>query len=119
MRIFEDRIDKFEHQDGVLSTVSIGGARSVPCTAIFCALSSKGRIELAEQLGCDINEKDGIGTDEYYRTCIEGVYAVGDILRQDVQFAVIAAAQGAACAVRVNEDFLCEELMVLGACILK
>jgi len=61
----------------------------------------------ARELGCEFNRKGTVRTDRYGQTCVPGVFVVGDASR-DVQFAIVAAAEGAKAAVAINEQFQAE-----------
>jgi thioredoxin reductase len=58
--------------------------------------------ELARRLGCEFTRKGVVKTDHLGQTCVPGVYVVGDASR-DVQFAIVAAAEGAKAAVSINK----------------
>lgn len=62
------------------------------------------RSDLAEKLGCGYNAAGGIDRDGRQRTCIEDLYIAGDASR-DVQFLIVAAAEGARAGVAINTDF--------------
>ena len=57
---------------------------------------------LAEQLGCEFTDKGTVKTDHLGRSCVPGIYVVGDASR-DVQFVVVAAAEGAKAGVAINK----------------
>jgi pyruvate/2-oxoglutarate dehydrogenase complex dihydrolipoamide dehydrogenase (E3) component len=61
------------------------------------------RSPLAERLGCEFSARGGIRVDGRQRTCVPGLYVVGDALRE-VQFVIAAAAQGAVAGVAINHD---------------
>ncbi len=52
-------------------------------------------------LGCSMNEKGTVRTSLAQATGIPGLYVAGDAAR-DVQFVVVAAAEGAKAAVAIN-----------------
>jgi len=52
-------------------------------------------------LGCEFTRKGTVKTDHLGLTCVPGVYVVGDASR-DVQFVVVAAAEGAKAGVAIN-----------------
>ena len=61
----------------------------------------------ASQLGCEFTRKGTVKTDRYGQTCVPGVFVVGDA-SFDVQFVVVAAAEGAKAAVLINKQFQSE-----------
>jgi thioredoxin reductase len=60
---------------------------------------------LAEKLGCQFNEKGTVRTGKYETTHIPGLYVAGDASR-DVQWVVVAAAEGAEAAFSINQDLI-------------
>jgi thioredoxin reductase len=67
---------------------------------------------LIEQLGCPLTKTGVVDTGIYQSTCIPGVYVAGDAAR-DVQFAIIAAAEGAAAGFAINRELLHEQFGVV------
>jgi thioredoxin reductase len=61
--------------------------------------------KLAEHLGATIDEKCGVDTDRKCRSSVPGLFVAGDATR-DVLQAIVAAGEGAAAAVTINE-YLC------------
>jgi thioredoxin reductase len=66
---------------------------------------------LVEQLGCPVTSTGVVDTGVYQSTCVPGVYVAGDAAR-DVQFAITAAAEGAAAAFAINRELLHEQFGV-------
>jgi thioredoxin reductase len=56
---------------------------------------------LAKMLGCEIDDDGLVRTYEKQKTDVEGVFVAGDAA-VDVQFAIVAAAEGASAAVAIN-----------------
>src|SRR5204862_6449608 len=76
--------------------------RSVPCVAIFFSGHQDQQCDLAARLGCEMNRRGVVKTDNLGQTHRPGLYVVGDASR-DVQFAIVAAAEGAKAAVAINK----------------
>jgi len=74
----------------------------VACDAIFFSAPQAQQCELARRLGCEFTPKGTVRTDHLGKTCVNGVYVVGDASR-DVQFVIVAAAEGAKAAVAINK----------------
>jgi thioredoxin reductase len=66
------------------------------------ATGQRQQSDLASQLGCTLTGHGLVKTDHLGQTCVPGLYVVGDASR-DVQFAVVAAAEGAKSAVGINK----------------
>lgn len=63
---------------------------------------------LIAQLGCELDEtRSVVPTREYEKTNVPGLYVAGDASRR-VQFAVVAAAEGAMAAFAINAEFVAE-----------
>ncbi len=91
-----------DHADGRVRQLRFDDDASRQCDAIFIAGSQRQQSDLASQLGC-LPTRDGlVKTDHLGQTCVPGVYVVGDASR-DVQFVVVAAAEGAKAAVGINK----------------
>jgi thioredoxin reductase len=99
------RIARIEHDAGqVRAIVFAGGAPEsrVACDAIFFTAPQSQQCHLAERLGCEFTSKGTVRTDHLGKTCVDGIYVVGDASR-DVQFVIVAAAEGAKAGVAINQ----------------
>lgn len=74
----------------------------IPCDAIFFTAPQSQQCELARRLGCEFTSKGTVRTDHLGKTCVNGIYVVGDASR-DVQFVIVAAAEGAKAGVAINK----------------
>lgn len=63
---------------------------------------------LFKSLGCKLNERGGIETDDYGRTSVEGVFAAGDAALIAPAQLIVAAAEGSRAAMGVNGDLIHE-----------
>jgi thioredoxin reductase len=77
--------------------------------ALFYTYGQREPSPLVEKLGCEFTEKGVIETRSYERTNVAGLYAAGDASRR-VQFAIVAAAEGAAAAFAINTELYKEDL---------
>lgn len=84
-----------------------GSAR--PCHAVFLMPMPCDPSRLITQLGCDLTSKGVVPTGEYETTNVPGLFVAGDASRR-VQFAVVAAAEGAMAAFAVNTELLREDV---------
>jgi thioredoxin reductase (NADPH) len=99
-----DRIARLDFQDGA----------SLGFDAIYSALGTHPRADLAAMLGVDLHADRRIITDGHQRTSIEGCYAAGDIVTGLNQIAV-AMAQGEIAAVDIHNGLrLREGLKLVG-----
>jgi len=103
--VHTQRIARVEHQNGQVSAIVLaapGGERRVDCDAIFFTAPQSQHCGLAERLGCQFTKKGTVRTDHLGKTCVDGIYVVGDASR-DVQFVIVAAAEGAKAGVAINQ----------------
>lgn len=100
--LHESRIVRFEHHEGHVREMCLEDGTRVACDAVFFAGRQSQQCALAKQLGCEFTEKGTVKTDHLGRSCVPGIYVVGDASR-DVQFAVVAAAEGAKAGVAINK----------------
>ncbi len=87
-----------------LARIAFESGDPLPVAALFFNTPQLQRSDLPFTLGCRKDEKGGVARDERQRTGIADVYLAGDASR-DVQFLVVAAAEGARAGVAINADF--------------
>lgn len=73
---------------------------------LFYHLGGGPASNLAEHLGAALDAKRGVETDRRGRSSVQGLFVAGDATR-DVLQAIVAAGEGAAAAVTINE-YLCQ-----------
>jgi thioredoxin reductase len=96
------RISRFDHQDGHVRNIVFEDGTVTPCDAVFFTAPQSQQCELARQLGCEFTDRGTVKTDHLGRSCVPGIYVVGDASR-DVQFAIVAASEGAKAGVAINK----------------
>jgi thioredoxin reductase len=82
----------------------------IGCDAIFFGAGQHQHSHLPKLLGCEIDDDGLIRRDDKQRTCVDGVFIAGDAA-SDVQFAIVAAAQGAAAAAAINRMLQEDEII--------
>lgn len=96
-------------EDGSLEAVRLRDGGVVACHLGFFSIDHHPRTELAEQLGCALDDDGYITVDHEMRTSVEHVYAAGDVA-PGVQLVQAAAGQGAvagaSCALSLRSDAL-------------
>jgi thioredoxin reductase len=102
------RLDGSDHDQGGLEAVVFVSGRRAPADALFLSVPRVQHSELAEQLGCRVDEKGSVRVQGTQRAEVRGLYVVGDAVG-DVQFAVVAAGEGARAAVAIDKDLRREE----------
>jgi thioredoxin reductase len=86
-------------KDGAGFTATLEDDKKV--SARFVILSEGKSPRLAQQLGLQFDEKTGLAVDIHGKTAIEGVYAVGRLVRPQRSQAIISAGDGAAAAIDI------------------
>ena len=100
-----ERVSRLEGHDGQLRRIHFDAGPPLECSSLFFNTGQYQRSALLEQLGCRFDKKGGVETNEREETCVPGVYVAGDASR-DLQFVVMAAAEGARAAVAINTALL-------------
>ena len=100
--VYEGPISRVAHDGGHLRQVVLGSGESIACDRIFFSAGQSPQCDLPRQLGCDVSYKGVVKTDHLGQTRVPGLYVAGDASR-DVQFIVVAAAEGAKAGVAINK----------------
>jgi thioredoxin reductase len=102
----DEAIVALEGKDGVVQAAVLSTGERVPVGAIFFNIHVSRSCRLAEDMGCQCDPKrPNIKVDEHGKTTIEGVWAVGDIVKGS-QLAITSAADGAVAAIDINLSLL-------------
>ncbi len=101
VRVREERIARVAHENGRVTHVVFEDGTQQPCDAIFFTGPQEQQCELARGLGCEFTRKGTVKTDLLGKTAVPGFYVAGDA-SHDVQFVIVAAAEGAKAAVSIN-----------------
>jgi thioredoxin reductase len=102
IELHEAPIARVVHDGGRCTAIVLVTGLSIACDAIFFTAPQSQQCELARTLGCEFNRRGTVKTNHLGQTCVRGVYVVGDASR-DVQFAIVAAAEGAKAGVAINQ----------------
>jgi thioredoxin reductase (NADPH) len=97
-KLIDARVDKVQKSDaGFHVTLESGETAS----ARFLILSEGKSPRLAQQLGLRFDEKAGLQVDATGKTALDGVYAVGRLVRPERSQAIISAGDGAKAAIDI------------------
>ncbi len=107
IRVVETRIDHLQGEHR-LERIMFADGSFLDCEALFYIYGEREPSPLAEKLGCEMGDKGVIETRSYERTNVPGLFAAGDASRR-VQFAIVAAAEGAAAAFAINSELYKED----------
>lgn len=108
IRIDHRPIARLEGANGILKQIVFKDGSALPRRAMFFSTSQRQRSDLARSLGCEFTEKGAVRANRKQGTGVPGLYVAGDAAR-DVQFVIVAAAEGAKAAVDINKALQAEE----------
>ena len=95
-------ISRIDHDGPSVRSVVFRDGSTAPCDSVFFSDRQNQQCDLAARLGCEMNRHGVVKTDHLGQTHIPGLFVAGDASR-DVQFAIVAAAEGAKAAVAINK----------------
>jgi thioredoxin reductase len=104
----EQRVVKLAGSDGQVREVHFEDGPPVECDAVFFSSDQVLRSKLPLSLGCECDEHGLIRTKGRQGTGVRGMFLAGDA-DGDVQFAIVATAEGAVAAVAINRELQDEE----------
>ena len=108
VRVIEAKVDRLDGDGARPTRLRFRDGSDTPCTALFLMPFACAPSPLIGQLGCELDEtRSVVPTREYEKTNVPGLYVAGDASRR-VQFAVVAAAEGAMAAFAINAEFVAE-----------
>lgn len=96
--------------DGRLEGALLEDGTRLPLGALFFSESRAQHSELPALLGCELDERGEVPTDRMQHTDVHGLFLAGDN-DGDVQFAIVAAAEGAKAGVAINLELHKEDLL--------
>lgn len=103
-----ERVARLEHEKGALRTVHFAQGEPLGADALFFNTGQVQRSGLPKLLNCAFDEDGGVRTADRQQTTIPGLFLAGDA-DKEVQFVIVAAAQGATAAVGINRELQDEE----------
>jgi thioredoxin reductase len=93
LSLLEQDAVRFHGERGALTGVELSGGQVLPASLVMFSVAHSPRTELAEQLGCALDDEGYVEVDDHGQTSVEGVYAAGD-LTPGLQLSMVAAASG-------------------------
>jgi thioredoxin reductase len=106
--VYTQPIERLEHKSGMLRQIVFRNGSSIERSAIFFTTGQHQRSKIGEQLGCNFSSKGTFLADNREESNVKGVFIAGDASR-DMQFVIIAAAEGTRAAITIHETLLKEE----------
>jgi thioredoxin reductase len=100
----QTRLKRAEHADGYLRRLIFADGEMIERRALFFTPQSRQRSELARRLGCRFTRKGAIRNGRHGQAPgIPGLFVAGDA-SQDVQLAIVGAAEGVKAAFAINTE---------------
>jgi thioredoxin reductase len=109
VEIHERRIARLQGRGGRLQHIVFRDGQTLRRAALFFSTGNHQASRIALDLGCRLTAQGALWVDRRQCTNRSGLYVAGDASR-DVQFVVVAAAEGAKAAVWLNAELQAEEL---------
>jgi len=103
IEVIEARVERLIHEGSSLRGVMFQGGRSIEADALFFNTGQAQTCDLPLKLGCGMEDEEHLATSDKQRSQVPGVFLAGDA-DGDVQFAIVAAAEGATAAVVINKE---------------
>jgi thioredoxin reductase len=116
VRLEAEPLEALEAEDGRLRRVRLRTGAAVERDALFLTHRQRQRSRLVERLGCRVGPEGRVGTEGYGATDVPGVYVAGDA-SEGVQFAIVAAAEGAMVGFEINRALLRERFSEVRAAV--
>jgi thioredoxin reductase len=102
----DEKVLELLGDNGCVRAAVLSTGERVEVDALFFTIGVERSCILAENLGCEVySEVPNLVVDEYKRTTIEGIYAIGDLVPGS-QLAITSAADGAIAAIEINKSLL-------------
>jgi thioredoxin reductase len=100
--VHEGHVDRLEGADGALRRIVFHDGDVLERRFMFFKTGHDQRSDLAARLGCEFDDKGAVKTNSLKGTHMEGLYVLGDA-SEDMQLAIVAAAEGVKAGFAANE----------------
>jgi thioredoxin reductase len=108
----EERVVELLGRRGDLQGARLASGRVLPCSLVFFSIAHQPRTDLAQQLGCELDDDGYVVINDCGMTSVDGVYAAGDLV-PGLQLTSIAAAKGVVAGVGCAHSFFGQPTAVL------
>jgi thioredoxin reductase len=109
----ERRVMRMEGTDGAIHRLLLDDRSEIACDAVFFSAPHHQSSPLPERLGCDADDRGNVESHGKQRSGRAGVFLAGDADR-GVQFAIVAAAEGAMAATAILTELMQEGSPAVG-----
>ena len=102
--LLEQNAVRFLGERGDLQGVELEGGAVLPASLVMFSVAHEPRTELADLLGCELDDEGYVAVSDSGETSVPGVYAAGD-LTPGLQLSLVAAASGVVAGVAAAQSF--------------
>jgi thioredoxin reductase len=106
--VISKRILALDGKNEKLFNIVFSDNKKQRCDAIFFVNGYEQQCNIAQSLGCKMTKKGVFVTNRLQQANVPGLYVAGDVSK-DMQFVVVAAAEGAKAAVTINKEMQKED----------
>jgi thioredoxin reductase len=106
----ESPVEGLDHEGGFVESVMFRSGGRLAVDSIFFSGPSKPCSDLPIRMGCRVKDKDRVETTDRQGTGVPGIFLAGDA-GGDVQFTIVAAAEGAVAGMALNKELQEEDLV--------
>jgi len=103
-----EKIVRFVHRDDQLQGVELAGIGILQAAALFFHTDQQPGCDLPRAMGVEFEKNFSGRTSRKHKTNVPGLFVAGDA-DGDVQFVIVAAAEGAKAAVAMNREIQDED----------
>jgi thioredoxin reductase len=108
IRLCDERVARLQGTSGQIESVVLESGNPIPCRALFFTAGQHQTSHLAAALGTEFNRKGTVVTGRHETTRVPGLCVAGDASR-NVQWVVVAAAEGAEAAYALSMELIRED----------
>lgn len=108
IKIISHPIERLEEEDGYIKKIIFKNKDAAEADALFFKTDECQMSSIAKQLECSFTKDGYIKTNRKQQTAVKGVFVAGDAAK-DMQFVIVAAAEGAKAAITINTELQEEE----------
>lgn len=108
IKVVETAVARLEGDGKTPERLAFADGSVIACRHVFLMPDACEPSHLVEQLGCELTERGVVPTRDYEKTNVPGLYVAGDASRR-VQFAIVAAAEGAMAAFAINTELIAQD----------
>lgn len=108
IKVKKGKLARMEGSDGLLERIVFEDGSFVECRALFFSTGQQQHCDIPEKFGCIFTHHGAVKTGTREQTNIPGLFVAGDASR-DMQFVIVAAAEGTKAAEAINEELQKED----------